>query len=102
LTSTPDYEKLLGIMKDVAAVRPGATLSQVALNWARAKNTVPIPGARSLSQIQQNYNSLTWTLSPEEERALDLAASKVTTFTTPESVPFVKEDINTHLKMFDS
>jgi pyridoxine 4-dehydrogenase len=102
LTSTSDYGNLLAIMKDVAAVRPGATLSQVAINWAIAKNTIPIPGARTLSQVQQNYGCLSWSLSPEEVRALDVAASKITTFLQPQDAFFVKEDINTHLKMFDS
>jgi len=76
--------------------------SQVALNWARKKNTVPIPGARKVSQIQQNYASLDWSLSDEEEKALDTAAAKVTTFLSPDVSPFPKEDINTHLRMFDS
>jgi pyridoxine 4-dehydrogenase len=102
LMSTGDYGNLLSIMKDVAAVRPGATLSQVAINWAIAKNTVPIPGARTLSQVQQNYQSLSWSLSPAEERALDVAASKVSTFLGPDNAIFVKEDINAHLRMFDS
>ena len=102
LLSTPDYNNLLAIMTDIAAIRPSATLSQVALNWARAKQTIPIPGARTLSQIEQNYQSLAWDLSPEEVRALDVAASKVKTFITPEQGIFPKEDRNTHLKMFDS
>ena len=103
LKSTPDYDNLLSVMKDVSAGHgDSATLSQVALNWARKKNTVPIPGARKVSQIQQNYASLDWSLSDEEEKALDTAAAKVTTFLSPDVSPFPKEDINTHLRMFDS
>jgi pyridoxine 4-dehydrogenase len=102
LTATPDYDNLLATMKDVAAGHTDATQAQVALNWARAKNSIPIPGARSLSQVQSNYGALDWDLSKEEERTLDLAAAKVTTFIKPESNPFAKKDINTGLVMYDS
>lgn len=96
-----DYDHLLGVMKDVAAVR-NATLPQVALNWVRAKGAIPIPGARTLSQVEQNYQSLEWSLSPEEVRSLDVSGSAVTTFTKPGDARFAKEDILTHLKLYDS
>jgi len=102
LTSTPDYENLLSTMRDVASGKKDATVAQVALNWARSKGTIPIPGARTLNQAKSNFGALKWQLSDEEDRALDAAARKVTTFTTPDMVPFPKEDINTHLRMFDS
>jgi pyridoxine 4-dehydrogenase len=102
LKSTPDYDNLLAAMKDVASGHKDATLSQVALNWTRAKNSIPIPGARTLSQVQQNFGALDWNLSASEVKALDQAAAKVTTFSKPEDVPFPKEDRNTHLKLFDS
>ncbi|EEC43910.1 predicted protein [Phaeodactylum tricornutum CCAP 1055/1] len=102
LLSTPDYENLLATMKDVAAGHPNANTAQVALNWTRAKNSIPIPGARSVNQIQSNYGALDWNLSPEEVTILDLAAAKVQTFTKPSAVPFAKKDINTGLVMFDS
>ena len=104
LQSTPDYDNLLATMKDIASVHGSAkvTPSQVALNWTRAKNTIPIPGARTLSQVQQNYAALDWNLSSVEVAALDQAAAKVTSFIQPAASPFPKEDINTHLKMFDS
>lgn len=102
LLTTPDYENLLGSMRDIASGHKDASLSQVAINWARAKGTVPIPGARTLSQIKQNYGALDWTLSNEEMKALDAVAAKVTTFITPEQSFFTKEDINTKLRMFDS
>jgi pyridoxine 4-dehydrogenase len=103
LKQTPDYDNLLATMKDVASGHgDGTTLSQVALNWGRAKNSIPIPGARTLSQVKQNYGALDWNMSEAEVKALDLSAAKVTTFTKPAGVPFPKEDRNTHLHMFDS
>jgi pyridoxine 4-dehydrogenase len=102
LLSTPDYENLLGVMQQVAEKHNGATLSQVAINWTRAKGTIPIPGARTVNQVSQNYGSLAWNLSKQEETMLDDAAAKVTTFIIPDKNPFPKQDINTGLVMYDS
>lgn len=102
LLGTPDYENLLATMKDVAAGHQGATVPQVALNWTRAKGTIPIPGARNLRQVQSNYASLDWTMSQDEVRALDASAARVKTFVQPGDTPFAKKDINTGLVLFDS
>jgi pyridoxine 4-dehydrogenase len=96
------FSDLLKIMKDVSENHGGAPLSQVAINWTRAKSTIPIPGARSLKQATQNLGALDWDLSGEEVRALDAVSSKVPAYITPDKSPFPKEDINTKLKMFDS
>ena len=102
LLTTPDYQNLLDTMKEVAAGHGDASLSQVALNWTRAKKTIPIPGARTLSQIQKNNAALDWNMSGEEVALLDREAAKVTTFLTPEANPFPKKDINTGLILYDS
>jgi pyridoxine 4-dehydrogenase len=102
LFQTSDFDNLIDTMKVVASHHDGATVSQVAINWARAKGTIPIPGARTISQVQQNYGALEWNLSPTDVEALDEAGAKVTTFITPDKSPFPREDIKTHLKMFDS
>lgn len=102
LLKTPDYENLLATMKDVADGHKDATRAQVALNWARAKGTVPIPGARTVSQVKSNYGALDWNMSKEEEKVLDRAAAKVTTFIKPEANPFPRKDKNTGLIMYDS
>ena len=104
LQETPDYANLLQAMDQVAAGhgRNDATKAQVAINWARAKGSIPIPGARTVRQVQQNYDALGWSLTKDEETFLDKAAAKVTTFTQPSATPFPKKDINTGLVMFDS
>mmetsp|Transcript_12431 Transcript_12431/g.16335 ORF Transcript_12431/g.16335 Transcript_12431/m.16335 type:complete len:432 (+) Transcript_12431:113-1408(+) len=108
LNTSPDYQNLLSTMKDVAAGHSGSSdddiipISQVALNWARAKNTIPIPGARTLSQVQKNYGALSWNLTPQEMKVLDQAAAKVTTFNKPTDTPFPKVDKDTGLIMYDS
>jgi len=102
LLTTPDYQNLLDTMKIVASHHPGATLSQVAINWTRAKDTIPIPGARSIDQVTQNYGALAWSMSKEEVAILDDAAKMVQTFLTPDKSPMVKEDVFTHMRMMDS
>jgi len=97
-----NFNTLIQTMRDVASNHPGATLSQVAVNWTRSKGTIPIPGARSLKQVKQNLAALEWELSGEEVALLDAASVKVPSYATPEKAFFTKEDINTKLKMFDS
>lgn len=102
LLTTPDYENLLATMRQVGAGHQGASPAQVAINWTRAKNSIPIPGARTLSQVKSNYAAVEWSLSPEEVKVLDDAAAKVQTFIQPDASPFPRKDINTGLIMFDS
>jgi len=52
----------------------GKTPSQVALNWVIAKGAVPIPGAKSRSQAQENAGALGWRLDADDVAALDEAA----------------------------
>jgi aryl-alcohol dehydrogenase-like predicted oxidoreductase len=42
------------------------TPAQVALNWLIAQGVVPIPGAKTAQQAQQNAGALGWSLSAEE------------------------------------
>lgn len=95
------YEELLKVMGDIAEKHDG-TKSQVALNWAIAKGTIPIPGARNIRQAEQNLGALDWSLSGDEERLLDEVSSKVTGFLTPDKNPFPRKDVNTGLIMYDS
>jgi aryl-alcohol dehydrogenase-like predicted oxidoreductase len=48
--------------------------SQVALNWVMAKGAVPIPGAKSRAQAEENAGALGWSLDPDDVAALDEAA----------------------------
>jgi pyridoxine 4-dehydrogenase len=100
---TPEFDNLLSAMKQVASNHHGennANLPQVAINWCRAKGTIPIPGARTLRQVQSNYGALEWDMSPEEVKLLDQAA--LFSYVDPNASPFPKVDKDTGLKMFDS
>jgi pyridoxine 4-dehydrogenase len=102
----PQFAKVLDVMTAIAdshstKTKQPVTLSQVAINWCRAKGTIPIPGARNLRQVQSNYASLDWNLQPEEIQALDEVSSKIS-YIQPGASPFPSYDKDLQLKMFDS
>jgi aryl-alcohol dehydrogenase-like predicted oxidoreductase len=51
--------------------------SQTALNWLCSKGAVPIPGARSKIQVQENAGALGWQMSDEEVETLESLCDKV-------------------------
>ena len=67
---------LLGCLKELATFHE-KTIAQVALNWCIAKGTLPIPGAKTLNQVDQNLGALGWSLSEADVIALDQAAKSV-------------------------
>ncbi|MDB9344473.1 aldo/keto reductase [Nodularia spumigena CS-586/05] len=70
----PGVRSLLECLREVAEFR-NKTMSQVAINWCICKGTIPIPGAKSLEQAQQNIGALGWLLDSGEIAALDQAAA---------------------------
>jgi aryl-alcohol dehydrogenase-like predicted oxidoreductase len=63
-------EPLLQLLKELAA-KYNRTPAQVALNWLIAQSiqnckVIPIPGAKTANQAEQNAGALGWSLSPEE------------------------------------
>jgi aryl-alcohol dehydrogenase-like predicted oxidoreductase len=51
------------------------TLSQVALNWLmNQEGVIPIPGAKTAKQAQDNAGAMTWTLTPQEVEKLDMVS----------------------------
>lgn len=72
----PGMQGLLGCLKELAALH-NKTIAQVALNWCIGKGTIPIPGAKTLAQAEQNLGAIGWQLSNAEVMALDEAAAGV-------------------------
>lgn len=64
---------LLVVLQDVAA-RVRKSPAQVALNWIMCKGAIPIPGASSVTQVQDNAGALGWRLNAEDVAVLDAAA----------------------------
>ncbi|PZU99465.1 MAG: aldo/keto reductase [Leptolyngbya sp.] len=71
----PKIQPLLEVLGAIAAHRQ-KTSAQVALNWCLCKGTMPIPGAKTLAQAQQNTAALGWRLDAGEIEALDQAANR--------------------------
>ncbi|KAL9191293.1 hypothetical protein ACHAXT_000999 [Thalassiosira profunda] len=72
----PGAQPLLGTLKAVAK-EVNKTPSQVAINWAIQKGTVPIPGARNLQQAEENLGAVGWSLSRAAVEELDVASAGV-------------------------
>jgi len=72
----PGARSLLDCLGAIAESRQ-KTSAQVALNWCIAKGTIPIPGAKTVEQAQQNLGALGWTLDRGEIEELDREAAKV-------------------------
>ncbi|KAF0095683.1 MAG: putative oxidoreductase aryl-alcohol dehydrogenase like protein [Puniceicoccaceae bacterium 5H] len=76
-TTRGDNERLteanLKIADEVIAVarEVGHSPAQVALNWLRAKQAMPIIGARKLDQLKDNLACVDWELAPEQVQRLD-------------------------------
>jgi pyridoxine 4-dehydrogenase len=71
----PGIQPLLDTLKAIATAR-AKTPAQVALNWCICKGTIPIPGAKSLHQAEQNIGALGWSLDAGEVIELDNAADR--------------------------
>ncbi|MGK7932383.1 MAG: aldo/keto reductase [Microcystaceae cyanobacterium] len=70
----PKIKPLLNCLKAIAAERE-KTPAQVALNWCICQGTIPIPGAKTIQQMQENLGALGWRLSEGEIRELDQYAA---------------------------
>lgn len=64
----------MGVIKEIATAN-GRSTAQVAANWVRAQQgrgvIIPILGARSVDQLQDNLQILDWNLTVEELQRLD-------------------------------
>jgi len=73
-----NYRQLLRLAEAIKAVaeRYGKTPAQVALNWliTASSTVIPIPGARSPRQVEENAGAAGWRLSFSDWRLLDEAS----------------------------
>jgi aryl-alcohol dehydrogenase-like predicted oxidoreductase len=70
---------LVDIIREVA-VRKGATPAQIALAWLLAQKPwiVPIPGTTKLHRLEENLQATNVEVTPEDLKAIEVAAAKVT------------------------
>jgi aryl-alcohol dehydrogenase-like predicted oxidoreductase len=69
-----EIEPIIAELRRLGARHAGKTPAQVALNWLICKGAVPIPGAKTAAQAEQNAAALGWRLAPDEVAALDRVA----------------------------
>lgn len=62
---------LVEALRALGEAHGGKTPAQVALNWCICKGTLPIPGAKSARQAEQNAGALGWRLTAAEVAQLD-------------------------------
>ncbi|HEY9853507.1 MAG TPA: aldo/keto reductase [Leptolyngbyaceae cyanobacterium] len=72
----PGSQPLLGCLAEIAKSR-NKTMSQIAINWCISKGTIPIPGAKSIKQAQENIGALGWQLDSNEVAELDRIAASL-------------------------
>lgn len=70
-------QPLLRTMTRIGNERDGKTAGQVALNWIMRKNALPIPGAKNVTQMEQNLGALGWKLDDDAMALLDEISSQV-------------------------
>lgn len=72
----PGAQGLLQTLQAVAAEYKKSP-TQVAINWAVSKGTVPIPGCRTVEQARENLGAVGWQLKADAVQELDRQALAV-------------------------
>ncbi|HEX5837615.1 MAG TPA: aldo/keto reductase, partial [Anaerolineales bacterium] len=73
----PKIQPLIRLMTRIGQDHGGKSNSQVALNWVICKGAMPIPGAKTAEQAQENAGALGWRLTEEEIASLDAASESI-------------------------
>ena len=71
----PGVKPVLETLQAISTARQ-KTMAQVALNWCLCKGFIPIPGAKTLAQAQNNTGALGWRLDAGEVAELDSAVTR--------------------------
>jgi aryl-alcohol dehydrogenase-like predicted oxidoreductase len=68
------YKPVLDVLQKCAATHD-KTVGQIALNWLmQQEGVIPIPGAKTAKQAQENAGALGWALTPQEIEDLDVVS----------------------------
>jgi aryl-alcohol dehydrogenase-like predicted oxidoreductase len=68
---------LILVLKKIGSDHGGKSAGQVALNWCICKGTLPIPGAKTAQQAEQNAGAAGWRLNDAEVVLLDETSQQV-------------------------
>ena len=77
-----DLKALIEALRQIADEH-NASMAQVALNWCRSHNVIPLVGCRSKIQAIDILDALDWSLLSHEKELLDSLALKRCTFDSP-------------------
>jgi aryl-alcohol dehydrogenase-like predicted oxidoreductase len=66
-----EIDPIVAELRRIGTSRGDKTPAQVALNWIICKGAVPIPGAKTKEQAEQNAGALGWRLSDDDVQRLD-------------------------------
>jgi aryl-alcohol dehydrogenase-like predicted oxidoreductase len=69
-----EIKPLIGLLTEIGTGHGNKTSGQVALNWIICKGGLPIPGAKTSIQAEQNIGAKGWRLTGDEIQALDNAS----------------------------
>jgi len=71
-------QPLIKSIRKIGDDHNGKTVAQVALNWIICKGALPIPGAKNVTQMEQNIGGKGWKLTSDEVLLLDELSDSVT------------------------
>jgi aryl-alcohol dehydrogenase-like predicted oxidoreductase len=72
-----ELPSLISLMTEIGQGHGGKTPAQVALNWVICKGGLPIPGAKTAKQAEENLASIGWRLTAEEVQALEGTSDRI-------------------------
>ncbi|HEY9077511.1 MAG TPA: aldo/keto reductase [Anaerolineaceae bacterium] len=77
--NTKELQRIQPLLTTMRKIGAGLskTPAQIALNWIICKGAIPIPGAKTLAQAEQNLGALGWRLSADELAELDLVSDQI-------------------------
>lgn len=71
----PELEELHSVLKEIANLK-NASVAQISIAWAIAKNTLPIIGVTKVSQVEDAFKATTISLSDAEINSIETSALK--------------------------
>ncbi len=68
---------VIKLLQEIGQNHGGKTASQAALNWLICKGALPIPGAKTRLQAENNAGGAGWQMTEEEVAKLDIATDHI-------------------------
>jgi len=69
-------QPVISLLKEIGQSYGGKSPAQISLNWIMCKGAIPIPGAKTKRQAQENIGALGWRLTKEEILSIEDIADR--------------------------